>query len=81
MYERHRSAEPALPPAPRGTRAVLRSPSGVKIGDYVCRDGLFLQVADMRSAGTATQRVLLFDGHAPWLMTAPTITYRPIELA
>ncbi|MFD9630420.1 hypothetical protein [Streptomyces violascens] len=80
MYERRRSTEPTPPPAPLGTRAELRSPSGVKIGDYVYRDSLFLRVADMRSAGTAAHRVLFFDGHPPWMMTAPTITYRPIEL-
>ncbi|MCZ4507386.1 hypothetical protein O3Q52_04020 [Streptomyces sp. ActVer] len=81
MYER-RSTDPtpAPSPPPLGTIAGQRQPSNVRIGDFVCLDGLYLRVRDMRSAGTAGHRVLVFDGHSPWVMREPTTTYRPIEL-
>lgn len=50
------------------------------MGDFVCLGGQYLRVRDMRSAGTVEHRVLIFDGHSPWVMNKPTTTYRPIEL-
>jgi hypothetical protein len=46
----------------------------------VCLDGLYLRIRDMRSAGTAGHRVLIFDGHSPWVMKESATTYRPVEL-
>lgn len=80
MYER-RSTDSAPPPAPLGATARLRPPDDVRIGDFVHLDDMFLRVQDMRAASTAAQRVLIFDGHPPWVMRQSTITYRPIELA
>ncbi|MER6376687.1 hypothetical protein ABT255_52295 [Streptomyces mirabilis] len=77
MYER-RTTEPAPPPL--GTIAGQRQPSEVRIGDFVCLDGLYLRVRDMRSADTAGHRVLIFDGHSPWVMKEWATTYRPIEV-
>lgn len=80
MYER-RTTEPAPgPPPPPGTIAGQRQPSEVRIGDFVCLDGLYLRIRDMRSAGTAGHRVLIFDGHSPWVMKESATTYRPVEL-
>ncbi|MFD8218327.1 hypothetical protein ACFV2U_32615 [Streptomyces sp. NPDC059697] len=80
MYER-RTTEPApAPPPPLGTTAGQRQPSEVRIGDFVCLDGLYLRILDMRSAGTAGHRVLIFDGHSPWVMKESATTYRPVEL-
>ncbi|NEA66627.1 hypothetical protein [Streptomyces sp. SID12488] len=80
MYERRTTDPTPAPPPPLGTIAGQRQPSDVRIGDFVCVDGQYLQVRDMRSAGTAGHRVLIFDGHSPWVMREPTTTYRPIEL-
>ena len=64
MYE-CRTTEPAPgPPPPLGTIVGQRQPSEVRIGDFVCLDGLYLRIRDMRSAGTARHRVLIFDGHS-----------------
>lgn len=79
MYER-RTTEPAPVPPPLGTIPGCRQPSDVRIGDFVFLDGLYLRVRDMRSAGTAGRRVLIFDGHSPWVMKEPATTYRPVEL-
>lgn len=80
MYER-RTPDPPPPRAPLGTRAEERPPSDVWVGDIVYLDGIYLRVRGMRSAGTADQRVLIFDGHPPWVMKKPTTTYRrPTEL-
>jgi hypothetical protein len=43
-------------------------------------DGLYLRVRDMRSAGTAGRRVLIFDRRSPWVMKESATTYRPVEL-
>ncbi|NEC91175.1 hypothetical protein [Streptomyces sp. SID12501] len=80
MYERRTTDPTPAPPPPLGTIAGQRQPSDVRIGDFVCLDGQYLPVRDMRSAGTSGHRVLIFDGHAPWVMNKPTTTYRPIEL-
>jgi hypothetical protein len=80
MYERRTTDPTPAPPPPRGTIAGQRQPSDIRIGDFVCLDRLYLRVRDMRSAGTAGHRVLIFDGHSPWVMKEPTTTYRPIEL-
>lgn len=79
MYER-RAAEPAPVPPPLGTIPGHRQPSDVHIGDFVFLDGLYLRVRDMRSAGTAGRRVLIFDGRSPWVMKESATTYRPVEL-
>jgi hypothetical protein len=79
MYER-RTTEPTPVPPPLGTIPGHRQPSDVHIGDFVFLDGLYLRVRDMRSAGTAGRRVLIFDGHSPWVMRESTTTYRPVEL-
>jgi len=79
MYER-RTTEPAPVPAPLGTVPGYRQPSDVHIGDFVFLDGMYLRVRDMRSAGTAGRRVLIFDRHSPWVMKESATTYRPVEL-
>lgn len=48
----HHRPDSCAPP-PLGTIAGQRQPSDVRIGDFVCLDGLYLRVRDMRSAGTA----------------------------
>ncbi|MFD4261858.1 hypothetical protein ACFWR9_30615 [Streptomyces sp. NPDC058534] len=80
MYERRTTDPTPAPPPPLGTIAGQRQPNDVRIGDFVCLDRLYLRVRDMRSAGTSGHRVLIFDGHSPWVMNKPTTTYRPIEL-
>ncbi|MFD9486280.1 hypothetical protein ACFWBX_20315 [Streptomyces sp. NPDC059991] len=80
MYERRTPAVPARPPAPLGTTAAVRRPNDIRVGDFVYRDAMYLRIKDLRSAATAGQRVLIFDGHAPWVLKAPTTTYRPNEL-
>lgn len=79
MYER-RTTEPTPVPPPLGTIPGYRQPSDVHVGDFVFLDGLYLRVRDMRSAGTAGRRVLIFDGHCPWVMNESATTYRPVEL-
>lgn len=79
MYER-RTTEPTPVPPPLGTIPGHRQPSDVHVGDFVFLDGLYLRVRDMRSAGTAGRRVLIFDGHSPWVMYESATTYRPVEL-
>lgn len=78
MYER-RTPDPPSPRAPLGTIGGERPPSDVRVGDIVYLDGKYLRVRDMRSAGTAGRRVLIFEGHPPWVMSKTTTTYRPIE--
>lgn len=80
MYERRTTGPTPVLPPPLGTIAGQRQPSDVRIGDFVCLDGLYLRVRDMRSGGTAGHRVLIFDEHCPWVMRESTTTYRPIEL-
>ncbi|AQU67306.1 hypothetical protein BBN63_14705 [Streptomyces niveus] len=80
MYE-HRTTDPTPePPAALGTIPGQRQPRDVRIGDFVCLDGLYLRVRDMRSTDTTGHRVLIFDGHSPWVMKEPTTTHRPVEL-
>ncbi|MFI2634354.1 hypothetical protein ACH5A2_28830 [Streptomyces collinus] len=80
MHER-RSEEPlSVPPPPRGTIGSTRPPNDVRIGDFVYLDGAYQRVRDMRSAGTATHRVLIFAGREPWVMREARTTYRPIGL-
>jgi hypothetical protein len=79
MYER-RTTEPTPVPPPLGTIPGHRQPGDVHIGDFVFLDGSYLRVRDMRSAGTAGRRVLIFDGHSPWVMKESATTYRPVEL-
>jgi hypothetical protein len=79
MYER-RTTEPAPVPPPLGTVPSYRQPGDVHVGDFVCLDGMYVRVRDMRSAGTAGRRVLIFDGHSPWVMKESATTYRPVEL-
>ena len=79
---RARATELTLhPPPPRGTMGSTRPPSDVRIGDFVYLDGVYQRVRDMRSAGTAAHRVLIFDGREPCgHARSRRITYRPIEL-
>jgi len=79
MYER-RITEPTPAPPPLGTVPGCRQPCDVHVGDFVFLDGMYVQVRDMRSAGTAGRRVLIFDGHSPWVMKESATTYRPVEL-
>jgi len=79
MYERRTTGPTPVPP-PLGTIPGQRQPSDVQIGDFVFIDGLYLRVRDMRSAGTAGRRVLIFDGHSSWVMKESATTYRPVEL-
>ncbi len=79
MYERCTTEPPPVPP-PLGTIPGHRQPGDVHIGDFVFLDGLYLRVRDMRSAGTAGRRVLIFDGHSPWVMNESATTYRAVEL-
>lgn len=78
MYERRTKEAPSIPPPPRGTMGSTRPPSDVRIGDFVYLDGVYRRVRDMRSAGTAAHRVLIFAGREPWIMREARITYRPI---
>ncbi|MER6223779.1 hypothetical protein ACWDFR_30870 [Streptomyces sp. 900105755] len=55
-----------------------RPPSDVRVGDFVYLDGEYQRVQDMRSAGTAAHRVLIFAGREPWVMREARTTYRPI---
>lgn len=80
MYEHHTTEPAPAPPALLGTIAGQRRPSEVRTGDFVCLDELYLRIRDMRSAGTAGHRVLIFDGHSLWVMKESATTYRPIEL-
>lgn len=80
MYERRTTEPTPAPPAPLGTIASQTQPSDVHIGDFVYLHGQYLRVRDMRSAGTAGHRVLIFDGRTPWVMREPVTTHRPIEL-
>lgn len=78
----HRSArathdEP--PPPPVGTVPTHRQPSDVRVGDFILLDGQYQRIQDMRSAGTASARVLHFAGRAPWSMREARTTYRPID--
>jgi hypothetical protein len=79
MYER-RTTEPTPVPPPLGTIPGHRQSGDVHIGDFVFLGGMYLRVRDMRFAGTAGRRVLIFDGHSPWVMKESATTYRPVEL-
>lgn len=75
----HRTKEPPSIPLPSvGTLGTIRPPSDVRVGDFVYLDGEYQRVRDMRSAGTAAHRVLIFAGREPWVMREARTTYRPI---
>lgn len=78
MTKRRTKEPPLLPPAPAGTVGDTRPPSDVRVGDFVYLDGEYQRVQDMRSAGTAAHRVLIFAGREPWVMREARTTYRPI---
>jgi hypothetical protein len=78
MYERKAKEPPSIPPPPAGTMGSTRPPSDVRVGDFVYLDGVYQRVRDMRSAGTAAHRVLIFAGREPWVMREARMTYRPI---
>jgi hypothetical protein len=79
MYERKTKEPPSIPPPPAGTTGSTRTPSDVRVGDFVYLDGAYQRVRDMRSAGTAAHRVLIFAGREPWVMREARTTYRPID--
>jgi hypothetical protein len=79
MYERKAKEPPSIPPPPAGTMGSTRPPSDVRVGDFVYLDGAYQRVRDMRSAGTAAHRVLIFVGREPWVMREARTTYRPID--
>ncbi|MFD3915720.1 hypothetical protein [Streptomyces sp. NPDC058603] len=79
MYERKKATTPPIPPPPIGTVPATRQPSEVRIGDLVYLNGSYLMVQDMRSAGTAGRRVLIFSGHPPVVMDSATTIYRQAE--
>jgi hypothetical protein len=79
MYDRKAEELPAVPPPPAGTMGSTRPPSDVRVGDFVYLDGTYRRVRDMRSAGTAAHRVLIFAGREPWVMREARTTYRPIK--
>ncbi|WP_230396171.1 hypothetical protein [Streptomyces blattellae] len=56
-----------------------RPPSDVRVGDFIHLGGTYQRVRDMRSAGTAAHRVLIFAGCEPWIMREARTTYRPID--
>ncbi|MFE2060900.1 hypothetical protein ACFXDH_00605 [Streptomyces sp. NPDC059467] len=78
MPKRRIKEPPPLPPPPAGTVGDTRPPSDVRVGDFVYLDGEYQRVQDMRSAGTAAHRVLIFTGREPWVMREARTTYRPI---
>lgn len=78
MYQRRTKEPPSVPP-PVGTIGSTRPPSDVRVGDFVYLDGEYQRVQDMRSAGTAAHRVLIFAGREPWIMREARTTYRPID--
>ncbi|MFJ8190883.1 hypothetical protein ACIQ8D_14095 [Streptomyces sp. NPDC096094] len=78
MHERRPKEPPSIPAPPRGTKGSTRPPSDVRIGDFVYLDGAYQRVRDMRSAGTAAHRVLIFARRDPWVMREARTTYRPI---
>ncbi|GGU41182.1 hypothetical protein GCM10010211_00170 [Streptomyces albospinus] len=77
MYERRTEEQPAIPPPPIGTVKAMRPPADVRVGDFIYLDGKYQRVQDMRSAGTAAHRVLLFAGRPPWTMRRAQDTFRP----
>lgn len=79
MYERKVTSPPSIPPPPLGTVPATRQPGDVRVGDYLYLDGAYRRVQDMRSAGTAGPRVLIFTGHHPLVMRKATTTFRPVE--
>ncbi|MFJ9563669.1 hypothetical protein ACIRQQ_27030 [Streptomyces fuscichromogenes] len=79
MYERKVKEQPSILPPPAGTMGTTRPPGDVRVGDFVYLDGEYERVRDMRSAGTAAHRVLIFAGREPWVMREARTTYRPIE--
>ncbi|MFI9834577.1 hypothetical protein ACIHIX_43625 [Streptomyces sp. NPDC051913] len=79
MYEHRAKAPPPLPPPPAGTIGHTRPPGDVHVGDFVYLDGEYQRVRDMRSAGTAAHRVLIFARREPWVMREARTTYRPID--
>ena len=78
MHERRSEEPPSIPPPPRGTTGSTRPPSDVRIGDFVYLDGTYQRVRDMRSAGTAAHRVLIFARRAPWVMRDARTMYGPV---
>ncbi|MFJ9709591.1 hypothetical protein [Streptomyces sp. NPDC101234] len=78
MHERRAKRLPSVPPPPAGTMGTTRPPGDVRVGDFVYLDGEYTRVRDMRSAGTAAHRVLIFAGREPWVMREARTTYRPI---
>lgn len=79
MHERRATEAPFPPPPPAGTVGSTRPPSDVRVGDFVYLNGAYQRVRDMRSAGIAAHRVLIFAGREPWVMREARTTYRPIS--
>ncbi|MFF8655142.1 hypothetical protein [Streptomyces huasconensis] len=65
-------------PIPANTVKMHSTPNEVRIGDFVLLDGRYQRIRDMRSAGTASVRVLHFVGRPPWVMRKARTIFRPI---
>lgn len=78
MYQPRKEERPPEPPPPVGTMRATRTPSDVRLGDFILIDGSYQRVRDMRAAGTAAHRVLHFAGHAPLIMRTSRVVCRPI---
>ncbi|AYN39642.1 hypothetical protein D9753_12720 [Streptomyces dangxiongensis] len=79
MYQPRSEEQPSEPPPPVGTMKATRTPTDVRIGDFILIDGSYQRVRDMRAAGTSAHRVLHFVGHAPLIMRKPQTVCRPIS--
>ncbi|MEU5433787.1 hypothetical protein AB0G73_10460 [Streptomyces sp. NPDC020719] len=71
--------ENKIPPGPLGTIGEIRQPYDLKLGDMIHFDGVFFPITDMAQARGGA-RVLHFRSREPYLVTGPTLVYRPVEL-